>query len=123
MRLIKLFKYVGPLRNLILIKQVLAAFLSFLVVRRTILEIYVFKAYLLRVSIFLKYSTIFSCRQLSDIAVSDYIQNVWRFKLTYNLFSQTSNSRVLLSTFTKENEFVSSLIEVFKASNWAEREI
>lgn len=123
MRLIKLFKYVGHFRNLILIKQILGAFLSFLIVRRTILEIYVLKVYLLRVSIFLKYCTIFRCRQLSDIAVTDYIQNVWRFKLTYNLFSQASNSRILLSIFTKENEFVSSLIGIFKASNWAEREI
>lgn len=59
---------------------------------------------------------------LSDIAVTDFIQNVWRFKITYNFFSEANNLRILLSLFNKENELVASLTKFYKTADWAERE-
>lgn len=46
MRLASGFKYVSPFRSLLLARQLLGGFLTFLIFRRSVLEIYIFKAHL-----------------------------------------------------------------------------
>jgi len=78
---------------------------------------------LLDVILFLKTNLNTKFNQLIDITAVDYPQNDMRFKIVYLLLSHENNQRVILDTFIKENEFVSSLSSVFPSANWMEREV
>jgi|TARA_B100000959_G_scaffold98474_1_gene104166 NADH-quinone oxidoreductase subunit C len=78
---------------------------------------------LLDVVLFLKTNLNTKFTQLIDITAVDYPENDMRFKIVYLFLSHENNQRLILDTFIKENEFVSSLCSVFPSANWMEREV
>ena len=60
--------------------------------------------------------------QLIDITAVDYPSKEKRFELIYILLSMKKNKRIILKTSVRENENLDSIFEVFKCSNWYERE-
>ena len=60
--------------------------------------------------------------QLIDITAVDYPSKDNRFELIYILLSMKKNKRIILKTSIREDENVDSIFEVFKSSNWYERE-
>ena len=70
----------------------------------------------------LKNSELFSFDQLIDITVIDYPSREKRFELIYIFLSMKKNKRIILRTSIKENENLDSIISIFKASDWYERE-
>ena len=78
---------------------------------------------LLDVVTFLKTNNDSKFRQLIDITAVDYPENLQRFKMAYMFLSHQFNQRVILSFFIQENELVPSLVKIFPAANWMEREV
>ena len=78
---------------------------------------------LLDVVTFLKTNNETKFRQLIDVTAVDYPEKSQRFKMVYLFLSHKFNQRVILSFFLNENEPVSSLIKIFPAANWMEREV
>ncbi len=78
---------------------------------------------LLDVVLFLKTNLNTKFTQLIDVTAVDYPENDMRFKIVYLFLSHENNQRLILDTFIKENEFVSSLCSVFPSANWMEREV
>ena len=70
----------------------------------------------------LKNSKLFSFDQLIDITAIDYPSKEKRFELIYILISMKKNKRIILKTSINENDSIDSIIQIFKASNWYERE-
>ena len=70
----------------------------------------------------LKNSELFSFNQLIDITAIDYPSREKRFELIYIFLSMNKNKRIILRTSIKENENIDSIINIFKASDWYERE-
>ncbi|XP_046684896.1 NADH dehydrogenase [ubiquinone] iron-sulfur protein 3, mitochondrial [Homalodisca vitripennis] len=58
-----------------------------------------------------------------DIAGMDVPSRAYRFEVIYNLLSLRYNSRIRVKTYTDELTPLDSSCEVFKGSNWYEREI
>ena len=70
----------------------------------------------------LKKNESISFDQLIDITAIDYPSKEKRFELIYILLSMKQNKRIILKTYLDENDNIESLNEIFKASNWYERE-
>ena len=62
-------------------------------------------------------------RQLIDITVVDYPEQIQRFKIVYLFLSHEFNQRIILSYLINENEVISSLTSIFPSANWMEREV
>ena len=62
-------------------------------------------------------------RQLVDITVVDYPEQIQRFKVVYLFLSHEFNQRIILNYLINENEVISSLTSIFPAANWMEREV
>jgi NADH-quinone oxidoreductase subunit C len=69
----------------------------------------------------LKLSSFFSFKILSDITAIDQLEKEYRFRLDYNLVS--NSKRLMVTTFIKELEFCNSVTKVFSSANWLEREV
>ena len=70
----------------------------------------------------LKNGELFSFDQLIDITAIDYPSREKRFELIYIFLSMKKNKRIILRTLIKENENLDSITNIFKASDWYERE-
>ena len=70
----------------------------------------------------LKNSEFFSFDQLIDITAIDYPSREKRFELIYIFLSMKKNKRIILKTSIKENDNINSIINIFKSSDWYERE-
>ena len=70
----------------------------------------------------LKENDLFSFDQLIDITAIDYPSKENRFELIYILLSMKKNKRIILKTLVNENDSIDSIIQIFKASDWYERE-
>ena len=70
----------------------------------------------------LKNSELFNFDQLIDLTAIDYPSREKRFELIYILLSMKKNKRIILRTSIKENDNIDSIINIFKASDWYERE-
>ena len=70
----------------------------------------------------LKNNEIYNFDQLIDITAVDYPSREKRFELIYILLSMKRNKRIILKTFISENENLDSIFDIFKSSNWYERE-
>ena len=79
--------------------------------------------HLLDVILFLKTNLNTKFTQLIDITAVDYPEKELRFEIVYLFLSHEKNQRIILNTFIKENEFVSSLSSIFPSANWMEREV
>ena len=78
---------------------------------------------LIDVTLFVKTNKDMKFRQLIDITVVDYPEQVQRFKVVYLFLSHEFNQRMILSYFITENEVISSLTSIFPSANWMEREV
>ena len=70
----------------------------------------------------LKNNEIYNFDQLIDMTAVDYPSREKRFELIYVLLSMKKNKRIILKTFISENENLDSIFDIFKSSNWYERE-
>jgi len=71
----------------------------------------------------LKKSILYQFSLLTAISGVDYFNNNYRFSVVYELLSLTYNTRIRVKIFLTELDSVPSSINVFKNSNWWEREI
>jgi NADH-quinone oxidoreductase subunit C len=78
---------------------------------------------LINVTLFIKSNQNTKFRQLIDITVVDYPENVQRFKVVYLFLSHEFNQRIILSYLINENEVITSLSSIYPAANWMEREV
>ena len=78
---------------------------------------------LIEVVLFLKTHKNTKFRQLIDITVVDFPEQIKRFKIVYLFLSHEFNQRVILTYFINENEVISSLTSIFPSANWMEREV
>tara|TARA_B110000914_G_scaffold198279_1_gene188560 strand:- start:31 stop:639 length:609 start_codon:yes stop_codon:yes gene_type:complete len=78
---------------------------------------------LIDVTLFIKSNKNTKFRQLIDITVVDYPENIKRFKVVYLFLSHEFNQRIILSYMISENEMISSLTSIYPAANWMEREV
>ena len=70
----------------------------------------------------LKNNELLSFDQLIDITAIDYPSREKRFELIYILLSMKKNKRIILKTSINENDSIDSIIQIFKSSDWYERE-
>ena len=61
-------------------------------------------------------------KMLIDICGVDYPERAQRFDVVYNLLSLTRNQRIRIKVRTGEETPVPSVVSVFSAANWFERE-
>ena len=78
---------------------------------------------LIDVSLFIKSNKDTKFRQLIDITVVDYPENIQRFKVVYLFLSHEFNQRIILSYLINENEVIPTLSSIYPAANWMEREV
>lgn len=107
------------------IKNILPKFCNFVIRKRTKNnELYLIlnKEYLFDIAYILKYSTFFQMKSLNDICVVDYPSRFKRFELIYNFISIRYNFRFFVKSYLASNNYVHSLVPLFKSSNWIERE-
>ena len=78
---------------------------------------------LINVTLFIKSNENTKFRQLIDVTVVDYPENIQRFKVVYLFLSHEFNQRIILSYFISENEVIPSLTSIYPAANWMEREV
>ncbi|MBY0355583.1 MAG: NADH-quinone oxidoreductase subunit C [Rickettsiales bacterium] len=66
-----------------------------------------------------------ACRfvQLVDVCGVDYPAKAERLCVVYNLLSLVHNQRIRVKVWTDENTPVASVVEVFPAAGWFEREV
>ena len=60
--------------------------------------------------------------QLIDLCGADYPEREKRFDIVYHLLSMTQNLRVRIKIQAKEKDQVPSIVELFPAADWLERE-
>ncbi len=60
---------------------------------------------------------------LVSICGADYPARADRFEIVYNLMSLSLNQRILVKVRVEEDEFLTSIISLYKCANWYEREI
>ncbi|XP_062917868.1 NADH dehydrogenase [ubiquinone] iron-sulfur protein 3, mitochondrial [Mobula hypostoma] len=72
---------------------------------------------------FLRDHTNAQFKSLADETAVDVPTRPFRFEIVYNLLSLQFNSRIRVKTYTDELTPLDSLVPVFQAANWYEREI
>lgn len=60
---------------------------------------------------------------LIDVTAADYPEREERFEIVYNLLSLSHNQRVRVKASTDENTPVPSVVPLFSAAGWFEREV
>ena len=60
---------------------------------------------------------------LVDITATDYPERKERFEIVYNLLSLSHNHRVRVKVLTDENTPIPSIVPLFSAAGWFEREV
>ena len=78
---------------------------------------------LIDVILFLKTNNSTKFKQLIDITAVDYLETEKRFKIVYLMLSHEFNNRVQVDFLINESDFVSTVIPLFPAANWMEREV
>ncbi len=61
--------------------------------------------------------------QLTELTAVDYPTRARRFEIVYNLLSITKNLRIRVKLSVEEDAAVPSVIDVYPAANWFEREV
>lgn len=59
----------------------------------------------------------------SDLVAVDYPTKLNRFHLVYNILSISYNVRVFVSLWNNELDKINSIVDIFPASSWYEREV
>nr|AEP43634.1 NADH dehydrogenase subunit 9 [Phytophthora psychrophila] len=78
---------------------------------------------LIPILFFLKNHTNSQFKVLSEICTVDYINKDKRFEIIYNLLSIRFNSRLKVKISINEFQPIDSIIIIYKAANWCEREV
>tara|TARA_B100001540_G_C15462309_1_gene486186 strand:- start:28 stop:618 length:591 start_codon:yes stop_codon:yes gene_type:complete len=78
---------------------------------------------LIDVILFLKTNKNTKFKQLIDITAVDYLETEKRFKMVYLMLSHEFNNRVQVDFLINESDLVSTVIPLFPAANWMEREV
>ena len=65
----------------------------------------------------------FAFDQLTDLTAVDYPNRPYRFELVYQLLSITHNRRMRVLVALPEGAVAPSVLSLFNAANWAEREV
>lgn len=60
---------------------------------------------------------------LTDLTAVDYPKDALRFEIVYELYSFTGNHRLRLKIRSDEATEIPSIVSVFSAANWLEREV
>lgn len=60
---------------------------------------------------------------LVDVTAADYPEREERFEIVYNLLSLSHNQRIRMKVSTDENTPVPSVVPLFSAAGWFEREV
>jgi NADH dehydrogenase (ubiquinone) Fe-S protein 3 len=101
------------------------------IIPKLIKKIYIFKSeiivytYFINVKhliFFLKNHTYSRFKSLSDLCAVDYPNRLWRFEVVYNLLSIDFSSRIRVKVKVDEVLGVKSIVDIFPAANWYERE-
>uniref|UniRef100_UPI00398EF18C NADH dehydrogenase [ubiquinone] iron-sulfur protein 3, mitochondrial n=1 Tax=Pristiophorus japonicus TaxID=55135 RepID=UPI00398EF18C len=87
------------------------------------LEIFIHPEGIIPVLTFLRDHTNAQFKSLADETAVDVPSRPFRFEIVYNLLSLQFNSRIRVKTYTDELTPLDSLVPVFQAANWYEREI
>ena len=78
---------------------------------------------LMDVMFFLKTNKNTKFKQLIDITAVDYLETEKRFKIVYLMLSHEFNNRIQIDFSINESDLVSTIIPLFPAANWMEREV
>jgi len=81
------------------------------------------KSFIIELFFFLKKNSLIKKNYLVDILCTDYINKNYRFQLSYYIGSLTSKNRIFFKTWLNANDYMFSLTNIYKSSNWYEREI
>tara|TARA_B110000444_G_scaffold205535_1_gene198760 strand:- start:62 stop:691 length:630 start_codon:yes stop_codon:yes gene_type:complete len=87
------------------------------------LTITIDKSNLIKVISFLKEDKDFQFKQLIDICGVDYPNRLERFEIVYHLLSLNLNQRIRVKLSVKDGDMVPSIVSIFEAANWHEREV
>ena len=87
------------------------------------LTIVISKSNLIKVINFLKEDKDFQFKQLIDICGVDYPNRLERFEIVYHLLSLSLNQRIRVKLSVKDGDMVPSIVSIFEAANWHEREV
>ena len=87
------------------------------------LTIIIDKSNLIKVISFLKEDKDFQFKQLIDICGVDYPNRLERFEIVYHLLSLNLNQRIRVKLSVKDEDMVPSIVSIFEAANWYEREV
>eukprot|EP00061_Rhincodon_typus_P017853 g46744.t1 len=86
------------------------------------LEVFIHPDGIIPVLTFLRDHTNAQFKSLVDETAVDVPSRPFRFEIVYNLLSLQFNSRIRVKTYTDELTPLDSLVPVFQAANWYERE-
>ncbi len=78
---------------------------------------------MIKVINFLKDDKDFQFKQLIDICGVDYPERVERFEIVYHLLSLSLNQRIRVKLSVKDGDMVPSVVSIYEAANWNEREV
>jgi NADH/F420H2 dehydrogenase subunit C len=78
---------------------------------------------ILSILFFLKYHTNCQYKVLSDLCAVDYLNRKKRFNIVYNLLSIQLNNRIRIKVSVNEWEPIDSIITIYQAASWWEREV
>lgn len=81
------------------------------------------KSILLKVLNFLKDDKVFQFKQLIDICGVDFPNRIDRFEIVYHLLSVSLNQRIRVKLSVNDGDTVPSIVSIFDAANWYEREV
>ena len=81
------------------------------------------KSLLIQVISFIRDDKDFLFKQLIDICAVDFPNRNERFEIVYHLLSVKLNQRIRVKLSVAEGDLVPSLVSLYEAANWYEREI
>lgn len=84
--------------------------------------VYTYFSNIKKLIFFFKNHTYSRFKSLSDICAVDYPNRLWRFEVVYNLLSLDFSSRIRIKVKVDEILGITSIVEIFPAANWYERE-
>ena len=79
-------------------------------------------SFLVRVLTFLRDDAQCQFKQLSDLCGVDYPDRQFRFEIVYHLLSHQYNQRIRVKVRVHEGDPVPSIVKVYSAASWYERE-
>jgi NADH/F420H2 dehydrogenase subunit C len=105
------------------IKLLLSKYLIALLIRDDNLELVISAPFLKKVLCILRAHLGFEYKTLVDIVAADRVQSKCRFVLTYVLLSMRYSNRIFVKVYVNDLEGIGSVVSVYSAANWMEREV